>query len=99
MTVSSTAGIGQTTAGTTAAGTSSQQADGLGRDTFLQLLITQLQHQDPTQPQDSTQFLAQLEQFSSLEQLSSIGTSITDIEQLLSDAQQAGTTPSTEGKV
>jgi flagellar basal-body rod modification protein FlgD len=36
--------------------------------TFLQLLVAQLQNQDPTQPQDGTQFVAQLAQFSSLEQ-------------------------------
>jgi flagellar basal-body rod modification protein FlgD len=36
--------------------------------TFLQLLVAQLQNQDPTQPQDGTQFVAQLAQFASLEQ-------------------------------
>jgi flagellar basal-body rod modification protein FlgD len=36
--------------------------------TFLKLLVTQMRNQDPTQPQDGTQFVAQLAQFSSLEQ-------------------------------
>ena len=36
--------------------------------TFLKLLVAQMQNQDPTQPQDGTQFVAQLAQFSSLEQ-------------------------------
>jgi flagellar basal-body rod modification protein FlgD len=36
--------------------------------TFLKLLVAQMQHQDPTQPQDGTQFVTQLAQFSSLEQ-------------------------------
>jgi flagellar basal-body rod modification protein FlgD len=35
---------------------------------FLQLLVAQLENQDPLQPQDGTQFVAQLAQFSSLEQ-------------------------------
>ena len=36
--------------------------------TFLKLLVAQMQNQDPTQPQDGTQFVAQLAQFTSLEQ-------------------------------
>jgi flagellar basal-body rod modification protein FlgD len=36
--------------------------------TFLKLLVAQMQNQDPTQPQDRTQFVTQLAQFSSLEQ-------------------------------
>jgi flagellar basal-body rod modification protein FlgD len=41
----------------------------LDQETFLNLLITQLQNQDPLNPQDSQEFVAQLSQFSSLEQL------------------------------
>lgn len=41
----------------------------LGKDAFLSLLVTQLQHQDPLDPQDNSEFLAQLAQFSSLESL------------------------------
>ena len=44
----------------------------LSRDAFLQLLVTQLQHQDPTQPKADGEFIAQLAQFSSLEQLTEI---------------------------
>ena len=36
--------------------------------TFLKLLVAQLKNQDPLQPQDGTQFVAQLAQFSSVEQ-------------------------------
>ena len=43
---------------------------------FLKLLVTQLQHQDPLQPQDGTEFVAQLAQFSSLEQLIDINQNI-----------------------
>mgnify|MGYP002640402352 CR=1 FL=1 len=41
----------------------------LSQETFLNLLITQLQNQDPLNPQESQEFVAQLAQFSSLEQL------------------------------
>ena len=44
----------------------------LGKEVFLQLLVTQLQHQDPLDPQDNSAFLAQLAQFSSLESLQTI---------------------------
>jgi flagellar basal-body rod modification protein FlgD len=48
----------------------------LGQDAFMQLLVTQLRHQDPLNPMDSTQFTAQLAQFASLEQLSKANTSL-----------------------
>lgn len=44
----------------------------LGRDDFLNLLVTQLQYQDPLNPMDSADFTAQLAQFSSLEQLTNM---------------------------
>jgi flagellar basal-body rod modification protein FlgD len=72
------------------------RSDGLGRDTFLTLLVTQLQHQDPTKPRDDAEFLAQLAQFSSLEKLSSIEASVNTIGQLLLDAREASAT-SNEG--
>jgi flagellar basal-body rod modification protein FlgD len=36
--------------------------------TFLKLLVTQAQNQDPTNPTDSTQYLSQLASFSAVEQ-------------------------------
>ena len=52
----------------------------LGRDAFLKLLVTQLQHQDPLNPTDSTEFTAQLAQFSSLEHLGNINDSLGDLQ-------------------
>lgn len=49
----------------------------LDRQAFLQLLVTQLQYQDPLEPAKSTDFIAQLAQFSSLEQMESMNSSLT----------------------
>ncbi|HEY5956139.1 MAG TPA: flagellar hook capping FlgD N-terminal domain-containing protein [Polyangiaceae bacterium] len=40
----------------------------LNRDDFLKLLVAQMKNQDPLKPQDNTQFVAELAQFSNLEQ-------------------------------
>lgn len=55
----------------------------LGQDAFLNLLVTQLRHQDPLQPQANGEFIAQLAQFSSLEQLTQIQRTLADIGQAL----------------
>jgi flagellar basal-body rod modification protein FlgD len=43
----------------------------LGEEDFLTLLVAQLEHQDPLDPQDNSEFIAQLAQFSTLEQQTS----------------------------
>ncbi len=54
----------------------SQQTEGpnqeMDKDMFLQLMITQLQYQDPLEPMDNQEMLAQLAQFTSLEQMKNV---------------------------
>jgi flagellar basal-body rod modification protein FlgD len=69
--------------------TSTATTDPLGNEqTFLQLLVAQLQYQDPTQPVSGTEFVTQLAQFSDLEQ--QIGS-----HQDLNSILQVMTTPAT----
>jgi len=59
---------------------------------FLQLLVAQLQNQDPLQPQDGTQFVSQLAQFSTLEQNIQMRTDLDSINTDVSQAFQASQT-------
>lgn len=57
-------------------GTSSaRKPDTLGKDEFLKLLVTQLKSQDPLNPMNDTDFIAQMAQFSSLEQMQNLNNS------------------------
>ena len=74
MSIGSTTPLGPTDSSTT--NTTKARTDGLGRDAFLQLLVTQMSHQNPLQPQEDGAFIAQLAQFSSLEQLTNIDSTL-----------------------
>jgi flagellar basal-body rod modification protein FlgD len=65
-------GVTNTTAATSAI-TGGVKGGEMGKQEFLQLLVTQLRHQDPLNPADPQEFAAQLAQFSTLEQLIGIG--------------------------
>ncbi len=60
-------------------GNTQASTDVLGKDEFLQLLVAQLQNQDPLKPMESTEFTAQLAQFSSLEQLFNVNDNLSDL--------------------
>lgn len=53
--------------------------DELGKDAFLELLVAQLNNQNPLEPQDNGEFVAQLATFSTLESLDSLNTTVESI--------------------
>ncbi len=65
------------------------------KDTFLKLLVAQLKYQDPSNPADSTQFLAQTAQFTQVEKLADIAEGQANMlaaQQLLSASNLVGRT-------
>ncbi len=66
------------TMSSTSAPTSSSFTSGvsLDKDDFVKLLVAQMKHQDPLNPQDGTQMATQLAQFSSVEQLMNINSTL-----------------------
>ncbi|MCL6691753.1 flagellar hook assembly protein FlgD [Pseudomonas sp. R3.Fl] len=56
--------------------TSSSGTSSLDKDSFLQLLVTQLNNQNPLDPQDNTEFVSQLAQFSSLESMENLDSTL-----------------------
>ena len=68
-----------TTDGLSSATGSATGNQALGKDAFLQLLVTQLKNQNPLDPQDNSEFVAQLAQFSSLEGITTLNDSVTAI--------------------
>lgn len=84
--VTMSAGIGPATAPSAASGV-------LGKEDFLKLLVAQLSQQDPLNPQDGAEFVAQLAQFSSVEQLVNIRGGL----DTLAMAQQASTSAQVVG--
>lgn len=76
----------------TAAAASSSQAvagDSLAnREAFLQMLVAQIQNQDPLNPTDGVEFLSQLAQFSELEQMLGIRGELTSLRKLAEAAAE-----------
>ena len=78
MSVSSTDGVTGSYLGATAATAATSTTGsidstaGVDKDMFLKLMVAQLKNQDPSNPTDSTQFLAQTAQFTSLEKLTDV---------------------------
>jgi flagellar basal-body rod modification protein FlgD len=72
-------GVTTSTTGTSAADAAMKASTGMNKDDFLKLFVTQLQNQDPLNPQDSTQFLSQLAQMTQVEQAYNTNSNLTSM--------------------
>ena len=83
------------TTGTTATGTTGSSTATLGADlnTFLTMLTTQLQNQDPTNPLDTNEMTNQLVQFASVEQQIQMNQNLTSLIDLQQTAQLTAAAP------
>ena len=63
------------------------QGNGLDKDDFLKILMTQLTHQDPTEPMKDREFVAQMAQFSTLEQITNMSQDFSKLAGILSTSQ------------
>ncbi len=73
----------------TASTASTASNDTLDKNAFLQLLVAELQHQDPTDAQDPNQMVAQMAQFSTLEQQENTNTLLTGMQNQISALYQS----------
>lgn len=83
-----TATAASTSAKTSTSTSASKTADIMGKEDFLTLLVAQLQNQDPLNPDDPTEFTAQLAQFSSLEQLYNLNESMAGLTTAQANSQK-----------
>lgn len=85
--VSSTSSKASTSSSTSTDTASATGTSALGKDAFLQLLVTQMKNQDPLSPQDNTQFVSQLAQFSSLESMNNLSSTVGTISTTFQSSQ------------
>jgi flagellar basal-body rod modification protein FlgD len=77
--VGGTSSSGSSNALSSALASATSSSQFVSQNTFLTLLLTQLKNQDPLSPQDPSQFVAQLAQFSSLEQMTQLNQSFSSV--------------------
>ena len=71
---------------------SKQKGSNLDKDSFMLLLVTQFQYQDPLNPMEDTEFISQMAQFSSLEQMMNLNTSMESLVDATNNQQMINAT-------
>lgn len=65
--------------------TTKKAGDELGKDAFLQLLVAQMKYQDPLDPQDNSEYIAELANFSSLEQMTNVAKNLENLSTIVNN--------------
>ncbi len=86
------------TSGTTTSGGSTSSSSTVNQNMFLQLLIAQLENQDPMSPTDGTQFVTELAQFQQLDTSMTMSQDVTAIRQDLDQLTGSGTTSTSQAQ-
>lgn len=68
--------IQETASSSSSLSATSESGGSLGKDAFLQLLVTQMKYQDPLNPQDNSEYIAQLATFSQLEEMQNMSNTL-----------------------
>jgi flagellar basal-body rod modification protein FlgD len=82
-------------AASSSSSSSSSSTSEVNEAMFLQLLVAQLKNQDPLNPTDGTQFVAELAQFSQLEQVMAIKTDIENYHTEAASSSSSGSSSDT----
>lgn len=83
---------GATSSTTTKTAAATGSSDTLGKDDFLKLLLTELQHQDPTSPMDSDKILTQTSQLATLESATKTNTALENLSAQLKESVSSNAT-------
>lgn len=75
-------GIDTSAASTFSKLTEQSGGSNLDKDAFLQLLVTQMQYQDPLEPKDNTEYMSQLAQFSEMEAMNNLNVAFSNSQAL-----------------
>ena len=81
---------GTTTATTTGTSSTKKADQVLGKDDFLKLMVAQMKNQDPMNPSDDKDNIAQMAQFSSLEQITNLASATQELATRMSLTQNVG---------
>ncbi|MFT4518785.1 MAG: flagellar basal-body rod modification protein FlgD [Halioglobus sp.] len=83
----STASLSELFPSTSNAAASAKKAGELGQEDFMELMVAQLENQDPTKPMDNFEFLSQIAQFGTVDGIQGLQSGFSDLSSILTANQ------------